>query len=121
MTRWPLALVFSANPEDYTSRGRIITPLLLFSGAPLLKQPLQIPRGRLIWGYLTAISVFDTAAFVFYGLGLVQSQVSVVSVLASLYGAVTVILAFFFLKERLHWNQWLGIGVIFVGVALVSI
>jgi drug/metabolite transporter (DMT)-like permease len=101
--------------------GRIITPLLLFSGASLLKQPLQIPRGRLIWGYLTAISVFDTAAFVFYGLGLVQSQVSVVSVLASLYGAVTVILAFFFLKERLHWNQWLGIGVIFVGVVLVSI
>jgi len=101
--------------------GRIVTPLLLLGGAPLLKQPLQIPRGRLIWGYLTAISIFDTAAFVFYGLGLVYGQISVVSVLASLYGAITVILAFFFLKERLYWNQWLGIGVIFVGVALVNI
>ena len=100
--------------------GRIVTPLLLFSGAPLLRQPLQIPRGKQIWSYLTAISIFDTAAFIFYGLGLVQGQISVVSVLASLYGAVTVVLAFFFLRERLYWNQWLGIAVIFVGVALVN-
>jgi drug/metabolite transporter (DMT)-like permease len=101
--------------------GRMVTPLLLLSGVPLLKESLPLPRGRVIWAYLTAISIFDTAAFVFYGLGLVQGQVSVVSVLASLYGAVTVVLAFFFLHERLYWNQWLGIIVIFFGVALVNL
>jgi drug/metabolite transporter (DMT)-like permease len=34
---------------------------------------------------------------------------------------VTVILAWFFLRERLHWNQWVGIAGIFVGVALLSV
>jgi drug/metabolite transporter (DMT)-like permease len=101
--------------------GRLVSPLVLACGAPLLKESLKIPRGRTIWIYLTAISIFDTAAFVFYGLGLVQGQVSVVSVLSSLYGAITVILAFFFLHERLHWNQWCGIIIIFIGVALVNI
>jgi len=101
--------------------GRFISPLVLACGAPLLKESLKIPRGRTIWIFLTIISIFDTAAFVFYGLGLVQGQVSVVSVLASLYGAITVILAFFFLHERLHWNQWCGIITIFIGVAFVNI
>ncbi len=45
--------------------ARMVTPLLLFSCAPLLKQPMEIPRSRVIWGYLTAISILDTAAFVF--------------------------------------------------------
>jgi drug/metabolite transporter (DMT)-like permease len=101
--------------------SRFISPLVLASAAPLLKQSLKIPQGRFIWICLTIISIFDTAAFVFYGLGLVQGQVSVVSVLASLYGAITVILAFFFLHERLHWNQWCGIIIIFMGITLVNI
>ncbi len=44
-----------------------------------------------------------------------------VSVLASLFGAVTVLLAWLFLREGLHWGQWLGICFIFAGIALVSL
>jgi uncharacterized membrane protein len=47
--------------------------------------------------------------------------VSVVSVLASLYGAVTVLLSWIFLRERLERSQWLGIVLIFVGIVCVSI
>ena len=43
------------------------------------------------------------------------------SVLASLYSAVTILLAAIFLRERLHWNQWFGIGTILVGVALINV
>jgi uncharacterized membrane protein len=46
--------------------------------------------------------------------------VSVVSVLASLYGAVTVLLAWIFLRERLEISQWFGIAMIFAGIVLVS-
>jgi uncharacterized membrane protein len=50
-----------------------------------------------------------------------MGQISVVSVLASLYGAVTVLLAWIFLRERLDMSQWFGIVMIFVGVVLVSL
>jgi drug/metabolite transporter (DMT)-like permease len=44
----------------------------------------------------------------------------VVSVLASLYGAVTVALAAIFLRERISRWQWFGIISIFAGICLIS-
>jgi drug/metabolite transporter (DMT)-like permease len=44
----------------------------------------------------------------------------VVSVLASLYGAVTVLLSTVVLCERMSRWQWLGIVGIFAGIALIS-
>jgi drug/metabolite transporter (DMT)-like permease len=44
----------------------------------------------------------------------------VVSVLASLYGAVTVALAAIFLREHVSRWQWLGIIAIFAGIFLIS-
>ncbi len=32
-----------------------------------------------------------------------------------------VLLAWIFLRERLQWSQWCGIGVIFVGIVLVRL
>ncbi|MBA2393438.1 MAG: EamA family transporter [Ktedonobacteraceae bacterium] len=66
-------------------------------------------------------SILDTAAFVSYSFGLTLDQIAVVSVLGSLYSAVTVILAWIFIREHLQWNQWLGIGVVFAGIVLVNI
>jgi drug/metabolite transporter (DMT)-like permease len=47
-------------------------------------------------------------------------QVSVVSVLASLYGAVTVGLAATILGEKISRTQWMGIATIFAGIVLIS-
>ena len=47
-------------------------------------------------------------------------QVAVISVLGSLYGAVTVAFAAIFLQERIARLQWTGITAIFLGVALMS-
>jgi len=44
----------------------------------------------------------------------------VVSVLASLYGAVTVALAALLLREKVTASQWFGIVAIFVGIVLIS-
>jgi uncharacterized membrane protein len=83
-------------------------------------QSLNLPRGG-VWWLLAAVGFLDTAAFVANNAGLHTGQVSVVSVLASLYGAVTVLLAWIFLREKLERTQWLGIVLIFVGIVLVSI
>ena len=65
--------------------------------------------------------MMDTAAFVANNAGLKTGQVSVVSVLASLYGAMTVLLSWIFLRERLERCQWLGIVLIFAGIVFVSL
>jgi drug/metabolite transporter (DMT)-like permease len=84
------------------------------------RQSLKLPSGS-VWWLLAAVGFLDTAAFVANNAGLHTGQVSVVSVLASLYGAVTVLLAWIFLREKLERSQWLGIVLIFVGIVLVSI
>jgi len=83
-------------------------------------QSLKLPRGMVWWG-LFAAGILDTSAFLANNAGMQFGQVSVVSVLASLYGAVTVLLAWIFLRERLEISQWCGIVMIFVGIVLVSI
>jgi len=83
-------------------------------------QGLKLPSGN-VWWLLAAVGFLDTAAFVANNAGLHTGQVSVVSVLASLYGAVTVILAWIFLREKLERSQWFGIILIFAGIVLVSI
>jgi drug/metabolite transporter (DMT)-like permease len=86
-----------------------------------MKQPISLPRSNSVSLWLLGMGVLDTGAFVLNNLGMRIEQVSVVSVLASLYGAVTVLLSTVFLRERMsHW-QWLGIVAIFAGIALVSL
>jgi drug/metabolite transporter (DMT)-like permease len=92
---------------------------LSLAAAPA-RQTLKLPRGK-VWWLLLAVGILDTAAFVANNAGLSTGQVSVVSVLASLYGAITVLLAWIFLRERLEPSQWLGIVLIFIGIVLVSI
>ena len=74
--------------------------------------------GVLFW--LLGMGVLDTGAFVLNNLGMQLEQVSVVSVLASLYGAVTVLLSTVVLHEKMSRWQWLGVVAIFAGIALIS-
>jgi drug/metabolite transporter (DMT)-like permease len=84
------------------------------------RQSLRLPRSN-VWWLLAAVGIMDTAAFVANNAGLKTGQVSVVSVLASLYGAVTVLLSWIFLRERLERSQWIGVALIFAGIVLVSL
>ena len=69
---------------------------------------------------LLGVGLLDTSAYVFNNYGMLHEQTSVVSVLASLYGAVTVALAALFLREKVTASQWLGIVAIFIGIILIS-
>jgi drug/metabolite transporter (DMT)-like permease len=81
--------------------------------------PMHQPLGKGSW-QLAGMGVLDTGAFLLNNRGLQLEQVSVVSVLASLYGAVTVALAAVFLREHIAKWQWAGIAAIFSGIYLIS-
>jgi drug/metabolite transporter (DMT)-like permease len=99
---------------------RLSTSSTLALFAAPARQTLRLPFGN-VWWLLVAVGVMDTVAFVANNAALHIGQVAVVSVLASLYGAVTVLLSWIFLRERLERSQWLGIVLIFVGIVLVSL
>jgi len=80
---------------------------------------LRLPP-RLFWLFITPGALLDTAANVAYNIGVTGALTSVVATISSLFSAVTVLLAWVFLKERLAGWQWLGVGAILVGVALIN-
>jgi len=84
------------------------------------RQSVALPNGK-VWWLLFAVGLMDTAAFIMNNVGLHIGPVSVVSVLASLYGAVTVVLSWIFLRERLDRSQWVGIFILFGGIVMVTL
>jgi drug/metabolite transporter (DMT)-like permease len=79
------------------------------------------PPMRGFWLFVVPTALLDTSANIAYNLGITGGLVSVVVVLSSLFSAVTVLLAWIFLRERLRGWQWLGVAAIFLGIALVSV
>ena len=92
---------------------------LLLIGLPS-GQARTLPSGNVCW-LLLVTGLMDTSAFVANNAGLGNGHVAVVSVLASLYGAVTVLLSRILLREPMERSQWVGIALIFAGVVLVSL
>lgn len=99
---------------------RLTCSVLAFGGVVLAKQPLSLPHQGSVFAALLAMGMLDTSAFILNNRGMQLEQVSVVSVLASLYSAVTVVLAAIFLREHISRRQWLGVAGIFAGIFLIS-
>jgi len=97
---------------------RVTTVAALAFAAIPAGQKLRAPLD-LCW-LLAAIGLVDTFAFVANNYGLGLGHVSAVTVLASLYAAVTVLLSALLLREKLVRRQWLGVFLILAGVALIS-
>ena len=91
----------------------IVTAVIL-----LARQPIGLPRNTR-WMSL-GMGAGDTSAFVLSNRGMQIEQVAVISVLGSLYGAVTVALAAVVLREHVSRWQWAGIAAIFSGIYLMS-
>lgn len=97
-----------------------LTSLLLTGVVILLaRRPVSVPQGKTSQ-LILSVGILDTSSYVFNNWGMQREQVSVVSVLASLYGAVTVALAATILGEKISRIQWVGILGIFVGIFLIS-
>jgi drug/metabolite transporter (DMT)-like permease len=89
--------------------------ILIFSG----RQLMRLPRDNTTW-LVSAMGFLDTGAFVFSNRSMQMEHIAVVSVLGSLYGAVTVALAAIFLRERISRWQLAGIVTIFAGIFMIS-
>jgi drug/metabolite transporter (DMT)-like permease len=98
---------------------RLVTGATLGLVALPARQSIKLPRGT-IWWLLATVGVLDTSAFLANNFALQWGPVSVVTVLASLFSAITVLLACVLLRERLARVQWVGIALILAGVALVN-
>ena len=98
---------------------RLTSSLLGLAAVAVARQPVRLPRGNVRWMAL-GMGAMDTAAFVFSNRRMQMEQIAVISVLGSLYGAVTVALAAIFLHERISRLQLAGIVTIFAGILLIS-
>jgi drug/metabolite transporter (DMT)-like permease len=73
------------------------------------------------WMLAAGVAMADSLAWVVFIFGTRTEYTTVVTALASLFSAVTILLAWAFLKERLASNQWAGIAIVLLGILLVSL
>jgi drug/metabolite transporter (DMT)-like permease len=100
--------------------GRLLTAAaaaLLLLGRRQRPAPLT-PRLAAAAALATSL---DTMAFLSFNSGIATAYVSVVTALASVFSAVTVLLAWVLLRERLAASQWAGVAAVLAGVLLVSV
>ncbi|HYA97292.1 MAG TPA: DMT family transporter, partial [Methylomirabilota bacterium] len=118
---WVLGVRVVPHTGPYATVWMIRLTSTIVTGAALLGQGKRIvaPTGPLGWQVL-GMGVLDTGAFLMNNRGLQIEQVSVVTVLSSLYSAVTIALAAAMLREHLRRVQWVGVAVIFAGIYLIS-
>ena len=95
-----------------------LTSTTLIAVAWLVLRPPRARRADL--PVLASIGILDTGGNVFFAAASAKGLVSVVSILASLYPVVTVLLARAVLHERVHRSQELGIALALAGIVLIS-
>lgn len=81
--------------------------------------PGRLPRS--LWLFVAGAAATDTVAFLSFTFGIRSADTAIVTALASLFSAITVLLAWALARERLAGYQWLGVGVILAGVLMVSV
>lgn len=90
----------------------------LFVAALFVRRALIPPQAK--WSMFGLFSGAGLAiGLVFYYLALEHAQANMIVPLTSLYPAVTVVLSYIFLHERLSPLQWVGLVLLLVGAYLL--
>ena len=97
-----------------------ITSICLVLVAAVLTQKLNAPNAYQL-PIIALAGIFDTGGNVFYALATRFGRLDIAAILSSLYPAVTVVLAWIILKERLTLYQWLGVVMVLSAVLLITI
>lgn len=98
--------------------GRVASITLLVAALLTLRRPL-LP-GRATLPAVALAGMFDVSANALFLLAVREGLLSLVSVLAALYPAATVVLARLVLDERLQRHQLAGLGLALLGVTLIT-
>lgn len=99
--------------------GRMTSMTLLTTMA--LRQKHDFGAGREMWPLLAVTGLTDAAGNAFFVAAVQTGRLDVAAVLASMYPAVTVLLAWQVLKERLSVGQWVGVAVAIGAVVLIGL
>lgn len=59
-------------------------------------------------------------AFISYNIGIMQAYTPLVVMITSLFAVFTLLWGMVILREKLLWNQVLGVGMIFLGLILIQ-
>jgi uncharacterized membrane protein len=73
------------------------------------------------WLFIVMSGVLDALGNLLFSMAAHLGRLDVSAVLSSLYPAATVLLAWLFLREKLRRRQWMGVGIAFVALGLISI
>ncbi|HUF39493.1 MAG TPA: DMT family transporter [Anaerolineales bacterium] len=114
---WPIVATRSASIAAVVLWTLASGGLRIRAGTPA--GAAGLPGFLLPWILLGG--VFDAGGNVFFALATQAGRLDIAAVLASLFPAGTVFLAWLVLKERLSGTQWLGVAAAFVSVILFSI
>jgi drug/metabolite transporter (DMT)-like permease len=107
-----------ADPLPTILAGRLCA-LAVVAAIVVIRRP-KLPGGAAAWAALAGVGLFDVLANSLYAIATQEGLLSVVSVLGSLYPAMTVILAHLVLHERLALTQRGGVVAALAGVALIA-
>lgn len=103
---WPL---FVARLASISLLGLIL----------LLLRPSPRPSWQSL-PLIAAAGVLDSSGNLFFALATRVGRLDLAAVLGSLYPAVTILLAYLLLRERLARTQWIGVSLAMVVVVLIS-
>lgn len=97
------------------SSGTLVLVVVLF----LRREGPAIPRAS--WPLVTLSGCMDVGGSLFYVLAAQTGRMDIAAVLSSLYPGITVLLAWFVLKERISSGQRLGILAALAAIVLMTI
>ena len=99
--------------------ARLATTTFLLLFLLLRKEAIRPPRAS--WPLVALSGIFDTGGNAFFILAAQAGRLDIASLLSSLYPAVTVLLAWIIIKERLAVPQWVGVGLAMLALLLIVI
>jgi len=105
-TLWPMI----------ASRSAATVMLLMF--VLIRRESFSVQRN--VWGIILVNAILDVGGNFFYILALRYGRLDISAILSSLYPGATVVLAWFFLKERITRTQWVGILTALLAIALFT-
>lgn len=98
---------------------RVVSVPLFVLAAVITVRDTRRPTGKEA-GILAGVGVLDNGANVMFAVAAQEGLLTLVAVLGSLYPVSTVLLARWFLRERLARWQVVGVVAAFIGVALIA-
>ena len=99
--------------------ARISSVFLFLMIALLLRKKINPKRSQL--PIIALAGLFDTGGNALFALASSYGRLDISAVLSSLYPAVTVLLAWMVLKEKLAPSQWVGVCAALLALALIAL